>query len=64
MSSEQDYKLSLNEIKALAEGEAPASMGIIDYEDLIVYLAQRVVEVHDELQTTIDHYVGDGFDDI
>ncbi len=45
----QDYDLSDAEIEALADGEAPASMDIIDYEDLIQWLARRLVEKEREI---------------
>lgn len=45
----QDLDLDDADIEALAEGEAPNSMGILDYEDLIQYLSRRLVEAQRQI---------------
>ena len=45
----QELDLTDSEIEELAEGEPPNSMGIIDYEDLIQYLARKLVEKEREI---------------
>lgn len=49
MKPNQDYDLTEAEMAALANGDSPASIGIIDYEDLIHWLACSLVDTQRRL---------------
>lgn len=60
----EEEPLTDEEVEMLAEGYPPSVLGGLDFEEVVKHLAARLLDSHEELQQTVDHYVGDGFDDI